>query len=253
MVAIHPFADGNGRVARALASVFTFRELSLPILILVENRSQYLTALRAADRGEHQEFVDFMLDRTVEAVRLIEESFRSAAKPSVDGVIAELKRLYVTRGGYRHEEVDAAGSTLLMVVREEMSAKAKELAIDGVLSLGVEEMSGGHPIKDSSYRLVAAAPRIRVGVQTAPPANVRVDLVFGLEVPKDCGPGDELRVVDVGGDLGECRARMSELLPGPTGALRMRVRIAVEGMLGQALERLVASAAKEVNRVYPPS
>ncbi len=30
----HPFADGNGRVARALASVFTYRAISMPIMIL---------------------------------------------------------------------------------------------------------------------------------------------------------------------------------------------------------------------------
>jgi Fic family protein len=37
LVAIHPFTDGNGRVARALASAFTYRAISMPIIILSEH------------------------------------------------------------------------------------------------------------------------------------------------------------------------------------------------------------------------
>ena len=44
-VIIHPFADGNGRVARALSSVFTYRAQSVPLLILFERRNEYIDAL----------------------------------------------------------------------------------------------------------------------------------------------------------------------------------------------------------------
>jgi Fic family protein len=45
LVVIHPFADGNGRVARALASAFTYRAMSMPIVILSEHKTSYLDAL----------------------------------------------------------------------------------------------------------------------------------------------------------------------------------------------------------------
>jgi Fic family protein len=51
LVVIHPFADGNGRVARALASAFTYRAISMPIMILSEHKESYLDALEAADQG----------------------------------------------------------------------------------------------------------------------------------------------------------------------------------------------------------
>ena len=58
---IHPFADGNGRVARALASIFTLRTDSIPLLILLEHKAEYLTALREADRGQRQPVVNFVV------------------------------------------------------------------------------------------------------------------------------------------------------------------------------------------------
>jgi hypothetical protein len=41
-VRIHPFTDGNGRMARALASIFTYRGGSMPLMILVDQRDGYL-------------------------------------------------------------------------------------------------------------------------------------------------------------------------------------------------------------------
>jgi Fic family protein len=74
LVVIHPFADGNGRVARALASVFTYRAISMPIVILSEQKETYLDALEGADGGNYQMFVDFMLERTVGTILFVRES-----------------------------------------------------------------------------------------------------------------------------------------------------------------------------------
>ncbi|MEW6493369.1 MAG: Fic family protein [Cyanobacteriota bacterium] len=49
---IHPFQDGNGRIARALASLVFLREGWFPLVINRDYRDEYISALEEADRGD---------------------------------------------------------------------------------------------------------------------------------------------------------------------------------------------------------
>jgi Fic family protein len=51
---IHPFQDGNGRVARALASLVFIKEGWFPLTITRDDRKAYIDALEAADEGDLQ-------------------------------------------------------------------------------------------------------------------------------------------------------------------------------------------------------
>jgi Fic family protein len=73
LVVIHSFADGYGRVARALASAFTYRAISMPIVILSEHKETYLDALESADVANYELFVEFMLDRSLDTIMLVNE------------------------------------------------------------------------------------------------------------------------------------------------------------------------------------
>lgn len=56
---IHPFQDGNGRVARALATVVFLQKRLFPLVIANENRRIYIESLEKADSGDLEPLVSF--------------------------------------------------------------------------------------------------------------------------------------------------------------------------------------------------
>lgn len=57
---IHPFQDGNGRVARALATLVLLRGRYFPFVVDRQQRAEYISVLEVADRGDISEFVHFI-------------------------------------------------------------------------------------------------------------------------------------------------------------------------------------------------
>ncbi|MFZ2785078.1 MAG: Fic family protein [Sediminibacterium sp.] len=60
MVAIHPFADGNGRLARILTSLILLRKKIPPPIITFEDRVFYIDALQKADAGNMETWIKFL-------------------------------------------------------------------------------------------------------------------------------------------------------------------------------------------------
>lgn len=56
---IHPFQDGNGRIARALATLVFVREGWFPLVIRDRDRATYIAALEAADDGNLVDLVEY--------------------------------------------------------------------------------------------------------------------------------------------------------------------------------------------------
>ncbi len=65
---IHPFQDGNGRVARALASLVFLREGLFPLVVRESDRKEYIGALETADAGDLGPLVTFFARRQRDAI-----------------------------------------------------------------------------------------------------------------------------------------------------------------------------------------
>jgi Uncharacterized conserved protein len=241
-VLIHPFSDGNGRVARALASVYTYRGVSVPLVILAEHRVEYFDTLAAADAGQPQPFVDFITARTLDSIQIVNETLRAAGHPAPAEAAAALRGVYVTRGGLTHDEVDKAGYALVdalvsEILRQGNALKSKEL------NIVVEAQRSSVNVTDSSYRApVTQGPRVVQAVLDAiGPAQARVVRRLTLEVPRDSGEDDDLVLRDTAS--GETfTGGVKEAHPQLSATLRLRLAIFVHAFLGKAITDLAGSA-----------
>jgi Fic family protein len=60
LVEIHPFSDGNGRVARLMMNLFLMRSGYPPVVLKKEDRKRYYDCLKKADHGNLGPFVNFI-------------------------------------------------------------------------------------------------------------------------------------------------------------------------------------------------
>lgn len=59
---IHPYQDGNGRVARALASLLFIKAGWFPVVVTRDDRPRYIDSLELADDGDLHALVSFFVD-----------------------------------------------------------------------------------------------------------------------------------------------------------------------------------------------
>lgn len=245
VVAVHPFADGNGRVARALASVFTYRDASIPYLVFAEDRPTYFAALSEADSGAYQPFVDFSVERSFSAIELVEQSMRTAQVQNIEESSRALARLYEAGGGYTFEQVDRAATELLAQLQSELAPFLKELKEQpGVSSATSGIGNANYAVTDESYRLFVNGKgrQLSMALTSKPPAEATVQRTFRLEVPRDCGARDDIRIVDESEEV-VFTARVSELADNVGTALTLRLRVFAERIVRELSRDLVKAAA----------
>ena len=101
-VLIHPFGDGNGRVARLVVNYILMRAGYMPLVVKSAEKSSYLTALKKADAGDMAALTEHL---AVQEVWALELALRAAAGTEleelddVDKQIALLKKKLTIQKG----------------------------------------------------------------------------------------------------------------------------------------------------------
>ncbi len=92
---IHPFQDGNGRVARALATLVFVKHGWFPLVVRDRERSIYIGALEAADAGDLGQLVEYFSrlqkDEFIRALSIAQDVIKSAR--AEDAILAVRKEL----------------------------------------------------------------------------------------------------------------------------------------------------------------
>jgi Fic family protein len=240
LVVIHPFADGNGRVARALASAFTYRAVSMPIVILSEHKNDYLDALEAADSGAYQSFVDFMLARSLDTITLVEESVRSAFAPAGEDSVAAITKLYITRGGYTQEQVDEAGMRLVQTVVNSVIQTSSKFSGPRI-GFAAQIVRAAYPVP-AGYRLpLQAGTLLHVALSAAAPAQAQAMRRYELWLPRDAAGDDDVQLVNTEGTVvnkDRFLVRTDDLIPATSSILQIRINMFAERLVNEMLAEL---------------
>jgi Fic family protein len=79
---IHPFADGNGRVARAISSIVFIKAHWFPLIVKREDWSRYVSALEQADHGHLRSLISLFVEAQRVALLQASEAAHNASPPA---------------------------------------------------------------------------------------------------------------------------------------------------------------------------
>ena len=249
-VAVHPFSDGNGRVARALASAFTYRAASVPVLVLAHQRDHYFSALAEADDGVAGPFIAFVAKSCRDAMAMVSEGLKTAQAVQPDQVLSRFREIYVAQGELTHQELDNLGNQLAETVVELLDRQVGSLSLPDGIEVGVIGGSGGRQpgIPEAFRQIVVAGPRyVQIDLKAAPPANA--ELTDVLDVFVSTGSDAATSVLVRARRNGEqISFGQEDLAPNMSSAARLRLENFLRRLLGAELQELFSLATSSLER-----
>jgi len=247
LVAIHPFADGNGRLARAAASVYTYRDASIPLMVLDEHRVDYLSSLAAADAGDPNSFIGMIERVTREALDLVRDSLQTAMAPQPDALLEEFTGLYAEEA--KRQRQDELVRSFVDWLAPELEKQVAELNAPAGVEIGVQTFDETRQPPPSGFRHldVDGTRSFRFNLESAPPASATLHRRVDIFVDGDAENGAVLlRGVQTPDE--QLRLARSDLAPTVSGLARRRVENFVSRVLGNGLDELLQKARQQIGR-----
>ena len=172
--------------------------------------------------------------------------------------VSKIQRLYVTKGGYPHAEVDRAGYLLFDLINKKLNdqlAADTSVAKDEIdpASARLGKVRGYLVAKDETFRrpTTGQGREIELVLQTKSPALAIVRRKLTRAVPKDCEKHDSVLVQE---ELPQSlvavilRVQITDLIPNPSRSLDTKIEAFVKRIVSESLRELRKSAESALKK-----
>ena len=97
-VSIHPFDDGNGRLARILMNLILMKDGYPPCVIRFIRRKKYLETLENVDRSENMHaFIEFVAEELTATMQIILKVLKDKKVPDFSESLEPIRSIHFTR------------------------------------------------------------------------------------------------------------------------------------------------------------
>jgi Fic family protein len=249
LVAIHPFADGNGRLARAVASAYTYRVASVPLLVLAHHRDLYFAALAKADQGQAGGFVDFISRVGRDALEMVTERLKSAQAPQPEDVLADFRKMYVAQGDLSHQQLDELANEFTGEVLDLLQDQISNLTLPDGVEIHLVGGSGRGQEPPAGFRSVVTPSNryVELNFTAAPPGQASLSLPLDVFVSTSSDTATSI-MVRATYFSDEILLGLADLSPQISSAARLRLESYLRRMLGKGLQSLLTKSRKRLTR-----
>lgn len=216
---IHPFADGNGRTARVLASIPLITAYSVPLVVLADRDAEYRQSQAQADQGNTAAFVSLIEEMVVDLLQLLALRLRSS-EPSQE-VNDRLASRLEDHKTDRNEAAERLEALVAAEVDRAINALALPEGVERRTSSGTRgAASSGFEPRRNSYTVTIAVPGRRNALDAKATFRVSVSNV-----------AEEQRPLAITAENAPLYCRVNEIFPRPTQSFRLILEAWVQEQL----------------------